>query len=151
MKRLSIVLIAAVLLLPAAAFADLPDISDLSYDELIQLRDMVNSAILNSSENQKIELDPGLWAVGVDIPAGTWLVTPVDNQYMNLWYGDKLNDSGTSAGYGWDSINGYNKTLSTKKNRDGSWQDPEKPHFVKLTMCEGWYLLNNGTVILTQP
>lgn len=149
MKRFFCVFLLAILL-PVFSFADLPDISNLSYDELLLLRDQVNDAIMNSADHQQIELPPGLWAVGIDFPAGTWLVTPLDDQYMNLWYGDKLNDSKTDAGYGWDSINGYNKTMSTKKKKDGSWKDPDYPHSVVIKMSEGWFLKNNGTVILTR-
>ena len=151
MKKLITVVLILALLLLSASLADLPDVSGLSYDELLALRDLVNDAILASPENDKIELVPGVWAVGVDFPAGTWLVSPLDNQIMHLWYGDKLNDSGTNAGFGWDSVNGYNKTLSTKKAKDGSWKDPDYPHFVKITMLEGWYIINGGTVVLTHP
>ena len=151
MKKLISFFLIIALLLPAAALSDLFDISGLSYDELLALRDVVNEAILSSSENETIKLDPGVWAVGIDFPAGVWLVSPLDNQFMHLWYGDKLNDSGTNAGLGWDSVNGYNKMLSTKKAKDGSWKDPDYPHFVKITMREGWYIINGGTVVLTRP
>ena len=144
-----IALLLVVVLLPVFSLADLPDISGLSYDELLQLRDQVNLAIMNSPEYQEITLPVGLWTVGVDIPAGTWLITPLDGQYLNLWYGDVLNESGTDAGYGWDWVNGYNKTMSTRKNKDGSWKDPDKPHSVTITMKEGWYLRTGGAVVLT--
>lgn len=149
MKKLLAVVLIIALFLPASVLADIPDISGLSYDELLQLRDQVNIAIMNSPEYQEITLPVGLWTVGVDFPAGTWLITPLDNQYFNLWYGDVLNESGTDGGYGWDWINGYNQTMSTKKNNDGTWKDPNKPHFVTITMKEGWYLKTGGTVILT--
>ena len=147
-KLLAIILILAVLL-PAAALADLPDISGLTLDELIQLRDMVNKAIFASEGYKQVEVPPGFWKIGADIPAGYWTISPVDGQYMNLWYGDKANDSETDAGWGWDGVNGYNKTLSTRKNKDGSWKDSDKPHWADINMKEGWYLKNAGTVILT--
>ena len=149
MKKLIAITLILTLLLPTAALADLPDISGLSYDELVALRDKIDIAIMESEEHLEIELPPGLWSVGVDFPAGCWLVTPADNQYLNLWYGDVLNESKTGAGWGWDSVNGYNNTMSTKKNRDGSWKDPDYPHFVTIRMQDGWYLKNAGTVILT--
>lgn len=135
--------------LPAVSLADLPDLSGLSLDELLELRSLVDVTIKSAEGYQEIELPPGLWAVGVDFPAGTWLVTPLDDQYLNLWYGDVLNESGTDAGAGWDGYNGYNHSFSTKKKKDGSWKDPDYPHFVTLTMKAGWYFKNGGTVILT--
>jgi len=148
MKRL-VTFIVLLLFVPVVSFADVPDISLLTLEELLVLRDNVNAAIMNSSDYQEIELPVGLWTVGIDFPAGTWLVTPLDDQYLNLWYGDVLNESGTDAGYGWDGINGYTHSFSTKKKKDGSWKDPDYPHFITLTMKEGWYFKNGGTVILT--
>lgn len=149
MKKLITIILILALLLPAAALADLPDISGLTLDELIQLREMVDEAILASSEYEQIELAPGFWKVGVSFPAGYWTVTPADGQYMNLWYGDVANESETAPGYGWDSVNGYNNTMSTKKNKDGSWKDQDMPHWADINMKEGWYLKNAGTVTLT--
>ena len=149
MKKLLCIALIFALLLPCSGLADLPDISGLSYDELLQLREQIEIAIMNFIEQQEIFLPVGLWTVGVDFPAGTWLVTPLDNQYFNLWYGDVLNESGTDAGYGWDWVNGYNQTMSTKKKKDGSWKNPDMPHSVIITMKEGWYLKNSGAVVLT--
>lgn len=148
MKKLFCLLI-ALLFVPLVSFADLPDISGLSYDELIELREKINLAIWNCSEWQEVEVPAGVWEVGVDIPAGKWTITPVGPQYMNLWYGDKLNASGTDAGYGWDSVNGYNELLSTKTNKDGSWKDPSYPHYAILTLKDGWFVRNAGTVTFT--
>jgi hypothetical protein len=149
MKKLITIILILAMLLPAAALADLPDISGLTFDELIQLREQVNAAIVASPEFKQVEVPPGFWKIGVDIPAGYWTITPVDGQYMNLWYGDVANESESDAGWGWDSVNGYNKTLSTKKKKDGTWEDPDKPHWANINMKEGWYLKNSGTVIIT--
>ena len=149
MKKLIVAILMLALLLPAAALADLPDISGLSHEELLELRDAVSIELKKYEADQRITLDPGIWAIGKDIPSGRWLITPADDQYMNLWYGDVLNESGTNAGYGWDSVNGYNKTMSTKKKKDGSWKDPDYPHSVIINMKEGWYLNNAGTITLT--
>ena len=138
-------------MVPIIALADLPDISGLTYDELVELKNQINLAMWNSSEWQEVEVPIGLWEIGKDIPAGTWRITPVGNVYMNLWYGDVLNENGTNAGYGWDSVNGYNDVLSTKQNRDGSWKDTDDPHYVELKLQDGWYIKNSATVIFTPP
>ena len=54
MKKLLTIILILALAVPAAAFADLPDISNLSYDELIQLKDSINLAICNSQEWQEV-------------------------------------------------------------------------------------------------
>lgn len=76
MKRLLCVLF-VLSLLPVAALADLPDLSGLSFDELVQLRGQINLAIWNSQEWQEVTISPGVYEIGVDIPAGHWSVRPV--------------------------------------------------------------------------
>ena len=74
MKKLITIVLAVALILPAAALADLPDISGLSYDELVELKNQINIAMWNSQEWQEVSVPPGVWEIGKDIPAGHWLL-----------------------------------------------------------------------------
>lgn len=76
MKRLITIILILTLAVPAAALADLPDISNLSYDELVQLKDKINIAMWNSQEWQEVTVPPGVYEIGKDIPAGHWSVRP---------------------------------------------------------------------------
>ena len=76
-KLISLILILA-LLIPAAALADLPDISDLSFRELVLLRKTVLYALWECREWQEVTVQPGVWEIGVEIPAGHWTITPAD-------------------------------------------------------------------------
>ena len=64
MKKLLTIILILALAVPAAALADLPDISSLSYDELIQLKDQLNLAIWNSQEWQEVEVPAGTYQIG---------------------------------------------------------------------------------------
>ena len=64
--------------LPSFSLSDLPDLSGLSYDELVQLRDQINLAIWNSQEWQEVTVPPGVYEIGVDIPSGHWSICPVE-------------------------------------------------------------------------
>ena len=75
MKRFFCILFVLVLL-PVVSLADLPDLSGLSYDELVQLRDQINLAIWNSREWREVTVPPGVYEIGKDIPAGHWSVRP---------------------------------------------------------------------------
>lgn len=70
-----------VLMLSAVTFAhaDNFDLSGLSFDELVALKDQINLAIWNSQEWQEVTVPQGVWKVGEDIPAGTWTVTCADS------------------------------------------------------------------------
>ena len=54
------------------------DLSGLSYDELVALKDRINLAIWNSEDWQEVTVPQGVWKVGEDIPAGTWTVRCAD-------------------------------------------------------------------------
>ena len=148
MKRLLSVLL-LLCLLPVLSFAYDPDLSSLSFDELISLREQVNLALFNSDGWQSVEVPAGFYQIGIDIPAGHWTITPAPDNRFNLCYADKTNASLSDIGPGWDSINGWNGILSSKKNKDGSWRDTEYPHSLDLLLTEGWYIRFSGTVIFT--
>ena len=76
MKRLITIILILALAVPALALADLPDISNLTYNELVQLKDQINLAMWGSQEWQEVTVPPGVWEIGVDIPAGHWSVRP---------------------------------------------------------------------------
>lgn len=149
MKKLLAMLLVLAAIVPAAACADLPDISNLSFEELVQLKDQINLAIWNSQEWQEVTVPIGMWKIGEDIPAGHWTITPIPDTYCSLWYGDVVNETGTDVGYGWDFVNGYNSTMSTRVNRDGSWKDPDCPHSVDLVVKDGWYIKTTVPMIFT--
>lgn len=148
MKRFLCCLFALVLL-PVVSLADLPDLSGLSYDELVQLREQVNLAIWQCPEWKNVEVSSGVYEIGKDIPSGYWTITPAPNSYMAFWYGNKLNASGTDAGYGWDTVNGFNGILSTRKNKDGSWKHPDERHQLDIVLEDGWYIRFEGTIYFT--
>lgn len=73
MKRfLAILILAAAVVMSASA--ELPDISGLTFEELVALRDQINLAIWSSQEWQEVTVPEGVWIIGEDIPAGHWTV-----------------------------------------------------------------------------
>lgn len=101
MKKLIVITLILALLLPAAALSDLPDISHLTYDELVQLKDRINLAMWNSEEWQEVTVPIGVWKVGEDIPLGHWSISispTTSSKWASIKYCDKLNEAGTDAG-----------------------------------------------------
>ena len=96
MKKLITVILILALILPVAALADLPDLSGLSFNELVQLRDQLNLAIWNSQEWQ-VTVPIGVWKVGEDIPVGKWTIRAAsENENVGTYivYCDVLEPSG---------------------------------------------------------
>ena len=63
-------------LIPVLAFAE--DLSALSYDDLVALNQKVTAEIMGRPEWKAVEVPPGVWTIGVDIPAGTYSLSCVD-------------------------------------------------------------------------
>lgn len=71
---LALLLISAVPL----ALAEEIDLSRLSFAELAALRDRAQMEMMARDEWQEVIVPAGLWEVGVDIPAGSWVVKCAD-------------------------------------------------------------------------
>ena len=78
-----------------AGQADGLDLSSMSFDELVALKDKINLAIWNSQEWQEVKVPAGLYKVGEDIPAGKWTVLAPDGTYNLVKWGTKPDASGT--------------------------------------------------------
>ena len=95
MKRLITILLILALLLPAAALADLPDISGLSFEELGRLLTNVKKAIWASEEWKEVKVPAGVYKIGEDIPAGHWSIQAPSGDYVVIFYGSELDATGT--------------------------------------------------------
>lgn len=144
MKKIITALLVLVLILSLvpAAFADV-DLSGMSYDELVALRDQINLAIWNSQEWQEVTVPYGVWKIGEDIPAGKWTITVCDGGSLFLRVGVKLNAAGTEIDGSYDS---WLLRSSTRRSFDPA-SDIES---VTIDLHDGEYLtIDEGSVIFT--
>ena len=143
MKRL-ICLFFALIVCPVFSLADLPDISGLSFDELVQLQDQINLAMWNSQEWQEVTVPPGTWKIGEDIPAGHWSIRlGVSHGYTTLWYFEQPDEFNKPFA----RLTKY--TNSSIATEDWHAFDKEYIHEVDFDMVDGWYFYNDLTVIFT--
>lgn len=101
-KTFAFVLILALLLPLSSLASDSADIdlSGLSFDELIALRDRLNLAIWNSQEWQEVTVPIGAWKIGEDIPVGKWTIRMADDatsSWGSFVYCDRLDATGSVA------------------------------------------------------
>lgn len=98
MKRTlcSILAFVLVLTLAPAAFAEW-DLSGLTFDDLVALKDQINRAMWDSADWQEVTVPQGVWEVGADIPAGKWTIlpTPFADTYIKI--GNETQNSGTEV------------------------------------------------------
>ena len=139
MKKL-ITLLLILAMMPVIALADLPDISGLSFDELVQLKDQINLAIWNSQEWQEVRVPAGVWIVGEDIPAGHWSITPTDGSIVFVSYSSDVNAKKNPSGKVY-----FNHALISITHP----QHDEAHNSIDFDMEESWYFICDGTVIFS--
>lgn len=95
MKKIFLAIVIMMLCIQPALAASGIDISGLSFDELLELKEQINLAIWASEGWQKVTVPAGAYKVGRDIPAGHWTITPVDGQTARVYWGSSLDESKT--------------------------------------------------------
>ena len=143
MKRFFPMFLAAVLLISCAA-ADPVNLSGMSFDELVQLRDQLNLAIWNSQEWQEVTVPAGIYQIGVDIPSGHWSIhVATETNYIFVTYFDTMDQAGLGPDY-----SGYvfhHQIASADLIAYGV----SCAAFVDIDLQQNWYLKLDGVAIFT--
>lgn len=95
MKKLILFVLVFALLSPTFALADLPDLSDLTFDELGQLIIKAKQALWACPEWQQVEVPAGIYKIGEDIPAGHWSIQVPSGDFVYYAYGSQTDRTGT--------------------------------------------------------
>ena len=102
-KKVGTFLIFAVLAVPSFSLADLPDISTLSKDELIELNIQIQHRLFSENLENGVRVPQGTYTIGIDIPAGSYRIEITDGTgYYELYEkedGPILNTGITGSGY----------------------------------------------------
>ena len=142
MKKFVVVLIFILLAVSALSVSAQYDLSELSYSDLQNLVALAQKEMMTRSEFQEVTVPPGLYKVGVEIPAGKWtlILPPSDKSYASasVNIGDKLDEGQNSISL-WDS-NSY----------DYIYLKQESPNFT-VTLLEGYYVEVEDNVIFSTP
>ena len=138
MKKLFTVFLIVTFLVPCFALADLPDLSDLSYEELVKLRGMVQRAIWDTDEWQSVTVPAGVYRIGDEIPAGHWTIQTSVYSLVAIHYGKKLTEPGTEIDY---STSLYDCIITLDLERKNEL------HQIDIILKEGNYISFSGEVI----
>ena len=146
MKRFFCFLFVLVLL-PIFCLADLPDLSGLSFDELLQVRDQLNLLIWNSSDWQSVEVPSGVYVIGVDIPSGHWTLKPPAGGSVVIEYFKDVDETGKRPAY--VSSNYFSESLADESSSFASFVYMRQ---VDIEMKDGFYLtVVNGPSVIFEP
>lgn len=139
MKKLLAVILLLALLLPVASLADLPDLSGLSFDELLQLREQALFAMWNSEQWQEVRVPAGAYEIGVDIPEGYWTMTPNSGDDEFYVYCDQLNETKSSFGDDCDVWDSY--MVNCARSLKNEWKNNSALHELSLDLKSGRFLI----------
>lgn len=122
------------------------DLSGMSYDELVALRDQINLAMWQSDEWQEVEVPQGVWLVGEDIPDGHWSMK-TDASWASISIGTALDETGKAIDYMNSRFISYEQVSSPSSSIYDPATDQTEVDF-KLT--DGTYVvIEYGSVIFT--
>lgn len=138
MKKLA-ALVLILMMAAGHAFADL-DLSGMSFDELLDLRNKVNQALMMSEEYQEVEVPAGVWKIGEEIPAGHWTVAVRPKDYTQIYYCRELDETGM-----FESFDAPHQSYMLF-GAESSFKD-EGPDQVDIEMKAGWYFITTVPVI----
>ena len=145
MKKLFIILIAVLSICPALVSAEV-DLSGMSFDELVSLRNQINYALMETDEWEEVTVPCGTWKVGEVIPAGKWTITAVDGAYVGIEYGSTLDESEMSISY--YSKNYYVETIISPTSY--IFQKGQDTAQVDLELKKGnYFCVTSGEAVLT--
>ena len=120
----------------ATATAESIDLSSMSYDELVALKDRINLAMWNSQKWQEVIVPQGIWKVGEDIPAGSWTVRCAAAFTAVIEFGPDLTENGDDIEY------------KTRRGRC-TLDSPEYRHYKKNISIEQYsFTVEEGDYIL---
>ena len=147
MKEVLCLLLILALLLPAFAVAEGVDLSALSFDQLVQLRDQIARELTTRPEWKEVTVPQGVWEVGVDIPEGHWVITAAPGCDTFLKISSLLDETGTRVKITIDSLY-IAERLTSKSNR--LFDDTKNKDSFDVILKSGWFVLvDDGSVVFT--
>ena len=141
MKRLLVIIIVCVTCLGTAYASDI-DLSGMSFDELVALKEKINLALWSSNEWQEVTVPAGIWEVGKDIPVGHWLILPREKDYGQVFYCEKVDFDTKKPDHSGKS---HTVVIASKSSVFGDQTVNE----IDYDMKNGWFFINEEPVIFT--
>lgn len=144
MKKLLLVLLAALLIVPATA--ETIDLYSMSYEELQMLQTRVYIALWSSEEMREVTVPAGTYEIGVDIPEGRWEIYPCKGRSVLICYGNAINSSAT--GIAKESTERVSEAIISPSHRS---YEEGMATFWAITLTDGWYIDFSEDVIIRKP
>lgn len=142
MRKVVCSLLSVIMLLSlSTVYAEGMDLSGLSFDELIALKDKINLAIWNSQEWQEVTVPQGEWVVGQDIPVGKWTIKCADVNHHDYMMKE------CDIEWGFLKSNGYIDSYTSRGGGDVSLYNPNHDDYKSGQITEVFADLQEGMIV----
>lgn len=119
------------------------DLSGMSFDELLQLKEEINMQLWKSDKWQSVTVPAGVYLIGRDIPAGTWTISASEGASLTVKQGNKLSETGNTIEYSYGCV--Y-ESESIKSPSNWIYSEGDQTS-VSWTLVNGYYIELSGTAI----
>lgn len=135
MQKVITFVLCLALILGMAAPAWAAELSEMAYEELIQLRQRLDQEIVSRPEWKEVTVPPGRYTVGIDIPAGSYSIRVIGEWTAHvIVFGSEYGDYSANGGLIYS----------------GSVDDDD-PLIGKLTLKNGYVIDIGGSVVFAPP
>lgn len=145
MKRIASLLL-SLLLLVSVSYAESINLDGLSFGELASLRDQIMMEMMSRDEWQDVTVPAGTYQIGKHIPAGHWMIRPVDGSYSYITIGGSVDENGKEIPYG--ASGRYFVIIYSDISRNYDFGDPT---FVDLDLKSGMYICIERSAVVFTP
>lgn len=133
----------ALLIAPSAHAA--VDLSGMTFDELLALKEQINAALWASDEWQEVTVPAGVYEIGKDIPAGHWTIRPVDGDTAMVYWGSILDQPKTDIAGG--AVLAYEQITSPSD----SYAAHNNIEFVSWDLTVGSFIVVKDSAVIFSP
>ena len=146
MKRIAAFAAAALLLFSQALAA--VDLSSMTLEELIALRQQISLEIASRPEVKAVTVPVGVWEIGKDIPAGHWTITMEKGHALSIsgiTYCNVLDETGKKTEWPFDGF-AYSAQLTLPGSNYAYAQES-----IDLDMKSGMYFIVDYSPVVLTP
>jgi hypothetical protein len=118
----------------------------MSFESLAALRDQILMEMMSRDEWQEVTVPVGTYQVGKHIPAGHWMIVPLNGSYAYITIGNDIEENGKDIPYGC-SGRYYTPIYSTASRS----YDIGDPTFVELELKPGAYVCIEKSSVIFRP
>lgn len=150
MKK-SICILVSVILLMAAPWKAKADLSEYSFEMLIQIREVIAQELTRRPEWKEVTVPQGTWKVGQDIPAGHWTISASEGNGPWVIIGSALEANGLDVDSWKSSMDGSYYKAELESPTYIFYKEGKSQPFFDIELKEGLFVQVKYASVVFSP